>query len=157
MVVKRQCSFCAAEIEPGTGSMFVKRDGTVFHFCSSSCRKQQLHLGRVGHRFKWTRAHALKVATDRAGLAKPSGVPAPAPPSGEKHRPAPKQKPPAAPPSKPGPPAPTEPVAGPAEAPPTPAPQEATPTAEAPTPATAKPAKRPRARKKPTPEPPAQG
>jgi large subunit ribosomal protein L24e len=51
MVVKRQCSFCAAEIEPGTGSMFVKRDGSVFHFCSGSCRKQQLHLGRVGHRF----------------------------------------------------------------------------------------------------------
>jgi len=70
MVVKRQCSFCAAEIEPGTGSMYVKRDGTVFHFCSSSCRKQQLHLGRVGHRFKWTRAHALKVAADRASPAK---------------------------------------------------------------------------------------
>jgi large subunit ribosomal protein L24e len=69
MVVKRQCSFCAAEIEPGTGSMFVKRDGTVFHFCSGSCRKQQLHLGRVGHRFKWTRAHALKKAADRSSAA----------------------------------------------------------------------------------------
>ena len=63
MVVKRQCSFCANEIEPGTGTMFVKRDGTVFHFCSSSCRKQQLHLGRVGHRHKWTRAHAMKRVT----------------------------------------------------------------------------------------------
>jgi large subunit ribosomal protein L24e len=69
MVVKRQCSFCAQEIEPGTGSMFVKRDGTVFHFCSGSCRKQQLHLGRVGHRFKWTRAHALKKAADRSSAA----------------------------------------------------------------------------------------
>ncbi|MGA9839439.1 MAG: 50S ribosomal protein L24e, partial [Thermoplasmata archaeon] len=69
MVVKRQCSFCAAEIEPGTGAMFVKRDGTVFHFCSGSCRKQQLHLGRVGHRFKWTRAHALKKAADRSSAA----------------------------------------------------------------------------------------
>jgi len=66
MVVKRQCSFCAGEIEPGTGSMFVKRDGTVFHFCSSSCRKQQLHLGRVGHRLKWTRAHALKRAAEQS-------------------------------------------------------------------------------------------
>jgi large subunit ribosomal protein L24e len=73
MVVKRQCSFCASEIEPGTGSMFVKKDGTVFHFCSSSCRKQQLHLGRVGHRFKWTRAHALKVAADRTSPAKAPG------------------------------------------------------------------------------------
>jgi|SRR5580658_8683588 large subunit ribosomal protein L24e len=67
MVVKRQCSFCAGEIEPGTGSMFVKRDGTVFHFCTSSCRKQQLQLGRVGHRLKWTRAHSLKRAAEQAG------------------------------------------------------------------------------------------
>jgi large subunit ribosomal protein L24e len=74
MVVKRQCSFCAAEIEPGTGMMFVKRDGTIFHFCTSSCRKQQLHLGRVGHRLKWTRAHALKKAADRsAAAARPVG------------------------------------------------------------------------------------
>ncbi len=66
MVVKHQCSFCAGEIEPGTGSMFVKRDGTVFHFCSSSCRKQQLKLGRAGHRLKWTRAHLLKRASEAA-------------------------------------------------------------------------------------------
>ena len=79
MVVKRQCSFCAQEIEPGTGSMFVKRDGTVFHFCSGSCRKQQLHLGRVGHRFKWTRAHALKKAADRSSAAARSQSPAPPP------------------------------------------------------------------------------
>lgn len=70
MVVKRSCSFCAREIEPGTGSMFVKRDGTVFHFCSSSCRKQQLNLGRVGHRFKWTRAHELRRASDRSTAQK---------------------------------------------------------------------------------------
>jgi large subunit ribosomal protein L24e len=97
MVVKRQCSFCAGEIEPGTGMMFVKRDGSVFHFCSSSCRKQQLHLGRVGHRLKWTRAHALKRAAEqsspaaaralgRAGARKPLAAPAPSvtAPSGPK-------------------------------------------------------------------------
>jgi large subunit ribosomal protein L24e len=69
MVLKRQCSFCAGEIEPGTGSMYVKRDGTVYHFCNSSCRKQQLHLGRVGHRLKWTRAHTLKRAAEASGPA----------------------------------------------------------------------------------------
>jgi len=69
MVLKRQCSFCAGEIEPGTGTMYVKRDGTVFHFCTSSCRKQQLHLGRVGHRLKWTRAHTLKRAAEASGPA----------------------------------------------------------------------------------------
>jgi large subunit ribosomal protein L24e len=77
MVIKRQCSFCAAEIEPGTGTMFVKRDGSIFHFCTSSCRKQQLHLGRVGHRLKWTRAHALKKASDRSAAAVRAAPPAP--------------------------------------------------------------------------------
>jgi large subunit ribosomal protein L24e len=60
MVVHRTCSFCAGEIEPGTGQLFVKRDGSLYAFCSSSCRKQQLVLGRVGHRLRWTRAHELK-------------------------------------------------------------------------------------------------
>jgi large subunit ribosomal protein L24e len=69
MVLKRQCSFCAGEVEPGTGTMFVKRDGSVFYFCTSSCRKQQMNLGRVGHRLKWTRAHALKRAAEASGPA----------------------------------------------------------------------------------------
>jgi large subunit ribosomal protein L24e len=60
MVVHRTCSFCAGDIEPGTGQLFVKRDGSIFSFCSSSCRKQQLDLGRVGHRLRWTHAHELK-------------------------------------------------------------------------------------------------
>ncbi len=86
MVVKRQCSFCAREIEPGTGTMFVKRDGTVFHFCSSSCRKQQLDLGRLGHRFKWTRAYELKrsaarAAPTRGAAAAPTPGPVAAAPS----------------------------------------------------------------------------
>ena len=66
MVVKRQCSFCAGEIEPGTGTLYVKRDGSIFQFCSSSCRKQQLHLGRVGHRMKWTLAHTTKLAAEHS-------------------------------------------------------------------------------------------
>ncbi len=69
MVLKRQCSFCAGEVEPGTGTMFVKRDGSVFFFCSSSCRKQQLHLGRVGHRLKWTRAHSIKRTAEQSSAS----------------------------------------------------------------------------------------
>ena len=80
MVAKRQCSFCAQEIEPGTGTIFVKRDGTVYQFCSSSCRKQQLHLGRIGHRFKWTRAYELKRAAERSGAERaPAAAAVPAP------------------------------------------------------------------------------
>ncbi len=81
MVVKRQCSFCADEIEPGTGTMYVKRDGTVFHFCSSSCRKQQLHLGRLGQRRKWTRAHALRRAQEQSATTAAPTVTPPAAPS----------------------------------------------------------------------------
>ena len=43
----RECSFCGQEIEPGTGKMFVKRDGSVFHYCSSKCEKNQQDLRRV--------------------------------------------------------------------------------------------------------------
>ena len=133
MVVKRQCSFCASEIEPGTGWTFVKRDGTVFHFCSSSCRKQQLHLGRVGHRFKWTRAHALRVAAEHSATEKP----APKPAAPAKPRRGARTRPTAAPTPEPAPP----------EAPPTPT--EETPSETKPTPPTpAKPRARPR--KKPT-------
>ena len=92
MVVKRSCSFCAGEIEPGTGMMFVKRDGTVFHFCSSSCRKQQLHLGRVGHRLKWTRAHALKRAAEQASPKASASAPRTRPEPAVKPTPAPEPK-----------------------------------------------------------------
>jgi len=136
MVVKRQCSFCADEIEPGTGTMFVKRDGTVFHFCSSSCRKQQLHLGRVGHRRKWTRAHAMKrVVSHAAAHPAPGGGTPKSAPAG-----------PAAP-AEPSPPssAPTAPEA--AKASPTSEGAAAAPSkTEATAPAAAKPASKPRRR-----------
>ncbi len=83
MVVHRTCSFCAGEIEPGTGLLFVKRDGSLFAFCSSSCRKQQLGLGRVGHRLRWTRAHELKRLAEqrRQPTAEAPATPAPAKPA----------------------------------------------------------------------------
>ncbi len=83
MPVKRTCSFCAGDIEPGTGYMFVKRDGSMFYFCSSSCRKQQLGLGRVGHRLRWTRAHELKRLAEHRRQAPTvlTTVPAAAPPA----------------------------------------------------------------------------
>lgn len=53
------CSFCDDELAKGTGVMFVKRDGTIYHFCSSKCRKNTLKLGREGRRQKWTRAYRV--------------------------------------------------------------------------------------------------
>jgi large subunit ribosomal protein L24e len=86
MVVHRTCSFCAGEIEPGTGQLFVKRDGSLYSFCSSSCRKQQMGLGRVGHRLRWTHAHELKRLAEQR--RQPSAeAPAPSPSKAEGRKP----------------------------------------------------------------------
>jgi large subunit ribosomal protein L24e len=53
MPERRICSFTHEEIEPGTGMMFVKRDGSVFYFKDSKARK----LRRNPRRLKWTRRY----------------------------------------------------------------------------------------------------
>jgi large subunit ribosomal protein L24e len=68
MPIKRLCSFCGNEIEPGTGKMFVRRDGTVFFFCKSKCQRNLLHLGRVPRTVRWTRA-AIQAKARAKGLA----------------------------------------------------------------------------------------
>jgi len=60
MVERRKCSFCGNEIEPGTGEMFVKKDGTVLYFCKSKCRINMLDLGRIPRRVKWTKSYSTK-------------------------------------------------------------------------------------------------
>jgi large subunit ribosomal protein L24e len=55
MVDMRTCSFCGGAIEPGTGKMFVRKDGTIFYFCSSKCQNNA-RLGRVPRRVRWTGA-----------------------------------------------------------------------------------------------------
>jgi large subunit ribosomal protein L24e len=53
MPVVRKCSFCGGRVEPGSGLMLVKRDGTVLFFCSSKCERN-MKLGRKPHRVRWT-------------------------------------------------------------------------------------------------------
>ncbi|HEX17519.1 MAG: 50S ribosomal protein L24e [Thermoplasmata archaeon] len=60
MVERRICSFCGNEIEPGTGKLYIRKDGTIYHFCSSKCQKNLLKLKRVPRKVKWTR-HYKKV------------------------------------------------------------------------------------------------
>jgi len=50
------CSFCEGPVQKGTGLIYVKKDGTLFNFCSSKCKKNVLNLGREGRRQKWTQA-----------------------------------------------------------------------------------------------------
>ena len=73
MPVHRSCSFCGNEIEPGTGKMFIKKDGTVFVFCSSKCQLNMLKLGRVPRWTPWTQAfrRAAGTAGGEAAAAAP--------------------------------------------------------------------------------------
>lgn len=54
MVDKHTCAFCATDIEPGTGKLYVKKDGTQLHFCSNKCQKNLVELKRVNRKVKWT-------------------------------------------------------------------------------------------------------
>jgi len=72
MPARRSCSFCGNEIEPGTGKMFIRKDGTVFLFCSHKCQANMLRLGRVPRWTPWTQAFrraAGRVVTERAIVA----------------------------------------------------------------------------------------
>jgi large subunit ribosomal protein L24e len=50
------CSFCGSAVEAGTGKMYIRRDATVFHFCSSKCQHNLVDLGRVNRHVRWTQA-----------------------------------------------------------------------------------------------------
>jgi len=51
-----KCSFCKSVIEQGTGTMYVKKDGTILNFCTMKCEKNLLKLGRVPRFIKWTKS-----------------------------------------------------------------------------------------------------
>jgi len=75
------CSFCDGPIARGTGMMYVKKDGTIYNFCSSKCKKNNLGLGREGRRQKWTPAakkfmamEATKAGTAKAGKNAPEAA-----------------------------------------------------------------------------------
>jgi large subunit ribosomal protein L24e len=46
--------------------MYVKKDGTIYNFCSSKCKKNNLDLGREGRRQKWTPAARKFMAREAA-------------------------------------------------------------------------------------------
>ncbi|UCE80284.1 MAG: hypothetical protein JSV94_03690 [Methanobacteriota archaeon] len=58
MVERRVCTFCGQEVEPGTGRMYVKKDGVTYQFCTSKCYKNMIELKRVPRRTEWTSWHA---------------------------------------------------------------------------------------------------
>ncbi|OGS40771.1 MAG: 50S ribosomal protein L24 [Euryarchaeota archaeon RBG_13_31_8] len=60
MVERRKCSFCGNEIEPGTGKIYIKKDGTVFNFCKHKCQINMLDLGRIPRKIRWSKLYAKK-------------------------------------------------------------------------------------------------
>ncbi|PSG96479.1 50S ribosomal protein L24e [Thermoplasmatales archaeon SW_10_69_26] len=57
MVEHRICSFCGDPIEPGTGTLYIKKTGKQFAFCSSKCQKNMIDLDREPRYQEWTRHH----------------------------------------------------------------------------------------------------
>ncbi len=88
MVKKFTCTFCGTDVEPGTGSIYVKNDGSLFYLCSSKCRRNQTLLKRTARRLKWTevyeertrrRAQAARKRKKAKAKAKPKPKPKPKP------------------------------------------------------------------------------
>ncbi|MFC7072295.1 50S ribosomal protein L24e [Halovenus rubra] len=52
MVQKRTCDYTGEEIEPGTGKMYVKTDGTVLWFKGAKAEKNYF-LGRESRDLEW--------------------------------------------------------------------------------------------------------
>ena len=51
----RTCDYCGGDIEPGTGTMFVRTNGATIHYCSSKCENNH-DLGREARNLEWTEA-----------------------------------------------------------------------------------------------------
>ena len=65
-----ECSFCGEKIKPGTGFLYVKKDGTAFFFCSRKCEKNLLKLKRKPIATKWTNAYIHAKELSKAGSTK---------------------------------------------------------------------------------------
>ncbi|MEF8840446.1 MAG: 50S ribosomal protein L24e [Haloarculaceae archaeon] len=55
MVSTRTCDFSGEEIEPGTGIMYVRNNGTVLHFKDRKAEKNYF-MGREARDLEWTQA-----------------------------------------------------------------------------------------------------
>jgi large subunit ribosomal protein L24e len=53
MVDTRTCDYSGEDIEPGTGTMYVRKDGTILHFKDSKAEKNYF-LGREARDLEWT-------------------------------------------------------------------------------------------------------
>jgi len=52
-----KCTFCGDNLNPGTGKMFVQKDGKILYFCSSKCEKNMLKLRRKPIATRWSKRY----------------------------------------------------------------------------------------------------
>lgn len=63
MVEQKICSFCGGNIEPGTGRLYVRKDGLTLNFCSSKCFKNLVVMRRLPRETEWTTAYKREKET----------------------------------------------------------------------------------------------
>ena len=49
-----KCSFCGFEVEKGTGTTKIMKDGKILPLCSNKCHKNMFKLGRIPREIQWT-------------------------------------------------------------------------------------------------------
>lgn len=54
MAERRNCNFCGNAIEPGTGRMYIRTDGTVFYFDRHKCFVNFVNLKRIPQDTRWS-------------------------------------------------------------------------------------------------------
>ena len=54
MVERRSCNFCGNNIEPGTGRIYIRTDGTVFYFDRHKCYTNFIKLRRIPRETRWS-------------------------------------------------------------------------------------------------------
>ncbi len=69
------CTFCGKTFPKATGKMYVKRDGTVYLFCTSKCEKNMIVLKRKPRKVGWTEEyHKVKRIERGTGKVKKTVV-----------------------------------------------------------------------------------
>ncbi len=73
MVERRNCNFCGNSIEPGTGRMYIKVDGSVFYFDRHKCFVNLVELKRVPRDTRWSSlSSSASKWKDRAKKSRPA-------------------------------------------------------------------------------------
>jgi len=54
MVKVNRCTFCGKDIPPGTGMMYIRTNGEIYHFCNSKCRKFKITYNKNPRLIRWT-------------------------------------------------------------------------------------------------------